>query len=345
MTSYISANILKSTHSESMYEFFTFITDSSQAGWACVGSGDGISSYQQGSSVFTSGSSGALGLNNANAWFAIGSPDQSRFLLFQRLASGSDWKITYSRSDFDYTSASNSVAPSIPQNAVNSNNDGSQIFNGTLFPQSEGNCRFNICANDSSDMSFYFFAYENTALTSGATTMFIFDVLSSSAIATGDNDPCVVYANANLLPTHANDGVLFNGRIHKSANQAGSNSFWGFVCHNALSPAQQFLKMTVSTYGSYSLANRSDLNFAPNNPLTNPYDLNSDESLPVYYFHLKTSPDQYDSFKGGSSLMLYGNKSRNVGDVLEFTSQSGATEYKIFINGFLFPWDGTVLNP
>jgi len=320
-------------------------------GWVCVASGDGLSAYQATSSdpiAITTPGSGVNGVDNQNSWFVINSPDSERFLLVQRLASSSQWKVTYSKSTFDYTSSGASTPPALEKNLNNGNDNGSVVFNGTLFPHIENTYYYNVCAGDVSNTSFYFFTYPIGKVSSGATAMIIMDVLSSDAQSTSDNDPCVVYANVNSNPVHATDGVLFENRIHKTADQTGTNCFKGFVCYDATSPPQSFLKMTVSTYGSSSSASRAAANYGPYNMTTNSYDTNSYESLPVYYFYLSsaTASNAYDSFKGGSSLMLYGNRNLKTGDILSSPSATtaGAQDYKLFINGFLFPWDGTALS-
>lgn len=350
MAYYSLVNVTEQTHAAIMLRFRDFMTsaDPSGPGWSCVGSGDGKAtggtySATDGSAIDNSVSGQTKSLNNANSWFVLKSPDSSRFFLFQRKSSTSDWKITYSRSAFVFTSANAFTAPALALNATNSVSDGSVIFDGTFFPHAEGQYWFDAVAGDRTNesSSFYAFAYPVGGLSGGATTMLALDVLSATSTADGDSDPCVVYANANASPTDASDGVLYNGRMHKAGNISGRNTFKGFVCWNQASPPQSFKNVTVSTYGSGTSASRSALNYAPYNMSTNAYVPSSDETLPVYYF-VVTDPVQgsYDSFKGGSRLMLYGNPSRTTGQLLKLSSDGD----KIFINGFLFPWVNATLS-
>jgi hypothetical protein len=336
MAFYISSNNQPATHAASIWSFFSFITDSSGANWTCVASGDGKA--VGGSYSATSGAAitSATSLNNQNAWFVIKSPDSATQFLFQRLAASSDWKVTYSKSNFVYTSAGAATAPTLATNANNGASEGSVVFNGTLFPNSENTYVFNICAGDRSNeyCSFYFFAYKAGELNKGATTMFVFDVIEAAGKADGDLDPYVVYVNANSNPKDVSDGVLFNERMHKSADSTGRNTFKGFVCYNMASPSQSFVNMTVSSYGSAGSSSRSSSNYAPYNVAPNAYVSATDETLPVYYFHVNSTQGIYDSFKGGSHLMLYGNPLRATGETLTLS----ATSDKIFVNGFLFPW-------
>jgi hypothetical protein len=268
--------------------------------------------------------------------------------LFQRKIAITDWKITYSRSEFDFASANSSTAPTLKTNTLNGVSEGSTIFDGTFFQHAEGNYWFNVVASDgiSGDNSFYAFAYAKGSLPSGATTMLIFDVLDPASTADGDQDTCVVYANSNSSPNNATDGVLFNGRIHKAGNLTGRNTFKGFVCYNKTSPAQSFLNITVATHGNIAASGTGAspdyaLNLAPHNISTSAFDPSMDETLPVYYFCV-TDPAQglYDSFKGGSSLMSFGNKTKVTGQLLKLSSDGD----RIFINGFLFPWTNTALS-
>lgn len=352
MAYYSLVNYSDATHAANMLAFRGFMTTpsaSSGPGWVCVGSGDGKASGGQysgtdGSAIDNATSGASKSLNNQNAWFVLKSSDNARHFLFQRKTDVADWKITYSRAEFDFGAAGPATAPALKTNATNGVSEGSVIFDGTLFRHAEGDYWMNVVAGDGSltPSSFYMFAYKKGGLPSGATTMLICDILDAASTADGDQDSCVVYANSNATPNHATDGVLFNGRLHKSKDSAGTNTFKGFVCYNKAAPAQSFLNVTVSTHGTIGSSGTSgsptyDLNFAPHNISTSAFDTSADETLPVYYFVVSSpTQGQYDSFKGGSSLMLFGNKTKTTGQLLKLSSDGD----RIFINGFLFPWTG-----
>lgn len=336
---------IPNTHAESIFEIKSFLTG--EPGWTVVSSGDGISNYDAtGGSAITSAGVGAKGLNNNNAWFIIKSPSgiSDKYLCFQRKSGdGSGWVIRYSKTGFTVGTATHSVAPTAALNPSNSVLNESTLFDGTLFNVSAGSYVLNGAADDVNDHGFYFFCHVSGKLTSGACTMLIHDPISFSSLAVGDEDPRVFYVNGNTLANinSSTDGILFGGRLYQSGSTSGKNTFKGYVCYNKSNPQQTFANITVSSFGRVDSATG---NYAPNNQGNSAYSSSAEEVLPVYYFHVNQpgSPNSRDSFKGGSSLMLMGNPvTRKTGDLLNLSYNGD----KIFVNGFIFPWDGsTVVN-
>ena len=165
------------------------------AGWTVPYSSDG-STYNASGDQITAASSGAGGMANNNAWYAVREPGNRREWSMQRSNSGNQtWRIKYSAlSHFTGGSPSSIRTPSAAdeQIIVGSGSDASPGF-GTFFG-SDSSYRVHIVANSTPIGGVYPFIMFTT-LTPGAT--FNGGALWQEPMAPGsydiaDADPCIV---------------------------------------------------------------------------------------------------------------------------------------------------------
>lgn len=175
------------------------------AGWTVLGSSDGTT-YNPSGNVITSGSSGAGGFGNADAWFRIQCPvanGATREFTFQHSgASNATLRIKYSMAaGFIGGSPSATETPSAGDQEIilGGGSDSSPTF-ATALP-ADGTYRFHTAAGDISvGYGFYYIT-----LTTGTTTTnysMVMETLQSSTFTSGDPDPTIIYPpnNAGFPP-------------------------------------------------------------------------------------------------------------------------------------------------
>jgi len=299
------------------------------AGWTQVDSGDGLALHSAG--AVTSGASGASGLGNSTAWFVVRDPNSVRSFCWQRGSTNLVWRTKYSASaGFTGGSPTATQVPSATDEVVlnGGGTDAAPTFQ-TLFG-TDGTLRFNCVAGDTTvGYAFYWDAF-TSGLPSGTHYGMHLEVMAAGSFPAADTDPAVVY-----LVAQGNGG-------------AGTTAPWGFDL--ILSEyARAFLSNTHTTgnwvqvvampYMDRSLnAYKIPAISAGDGVAPNPFSA-KDDGFPIPWARTvgKSAPI---GWKGFGSFLRWSGTNRTNYDTISNTGVNSRD--KIWMNGVLLPWDGSV---
>lgn len=328
MTFQFLQNVIPSNHADALFQWKEFMkktpTDPTPGpGWSVVASSDGTSLNSSSDGLTTSAA-----LNNANAWFVMKAPNSNRMISFQRGASVSNWRVKYSFGGFSLLSATVTKVPSASGDEAilwGGGTDAAPVTTNMFSGLYEGKYVFQCGANDSDGYGFYFFAYSASRLSennSSAKLMMIYDPLASSSYSSSDQDPTVV-------------GV-FNGPSYQTniteltkPSDYSAQYFYGAMPPEYLSATRFYGGFSVASYG---------FTMTPDQ-VCNPHTY-MQELFPCMYFCKATTDGVFhNGYKGASSFLFVGSGNLRNGDVIALNSTPSGTPNKIFINGFVLPWN------
>lgn len=289
-------------------------------GWVVTASGDGLALFSTSGDVITSGVTGAGGLQNLNAWFAIRSPDGLNAFSFQNgsgSASGDAWRVRWSPGGIFSTGGTPSatISASVTGGTVatmrGGGTDAAPSFTGmlsTLFPRSV------VCAASNTAPYFFWFACLAGGVGSAGRSSILFDSLVNTV--PGDVNPYVWVQDGN--------GDLFSGFIQTEGTPGGTTYFHAFWAPS-LSPS-----IIVST-GCLAYTGASQGVIA--NLLQDP--ISSKDLMTPVAFAGAVDPGYW---KGVSQNAYWKGVNRASGD----TATVSTARDKIYMGNFVLPWDGSL---
>jgi hypothetical protein len=293
-------------------------------GWSVVASSNGTSLYASSDGLTTSAD-----LNNANAWFVMKAPNSNRMVSLQRGANSYNWRVKYSFGGFTLANGTASKVPSASGDEAilwGGGTDASPVANNMFNGLYEGKYVLQCGADDSDGYGFYFFAYPVSKLSennSSAKLMMIHDPLAAGSYSGLDTDPSVT--------------GIFNG----SGSQANivslsqPSDFSAQYFYGAMPPA--YLASTTRFYGAFSVASYGFT--MTQDQVCNPHTSKQDLFPCLYFCKATTDGILHNGYKGSSSLLFVGSGNLRNGDVIALDSTPSGTPNKIFINGFVLPWN------
>jgi len=311
-------NLQPSTYDEAVWRLKQMLK--SMTGSFVAGSGDGLSQYQLGDhpygtqhyDVLTGYGSGANGIANNNAWFALKMPS-GRFLMFQRGSASWTWRIVYSPltvgGSVQTLQAGSSTAMALPAFDVNWVK-GSPSTYGFWFYSSGGLCRLNMGYDDAT-FSFYMACWvAGSASLSQVGGSLLFEKLAANSYPSEDVEPYLIYC-----PDY--------GTIAWKVSSLQSSPVT--YLRRGLS-GEIFAGVSACSYmGPYGLA-------FPGGASSNPYN-GKDDGLPVVYAKVGSWPCGY---KGIGSVYRWTSATRGTGQAL---NQYGIRD-RIVIGDCNLPWNG-----
>lgn len=330
-------NVIPASFVDTFLQWKNFMKDPSNGpGWV-VYSSDGQSGTSNFSidNVSTSGS-GSSGLNNSLAWFVLKPQSPlTRSFCFQRSQNDpKQWRVKYSFGGFNMSTATYNKTPSPNTNEdeillLGGGTDASPTFSDIFSEFYEKKYVFHACADNSSS-SFYFFAYPVSKLSydnSSVKLMMIHDSLLDG-YASEDTDASV----AGLFK-----GPTINIRnINKCFDENYAFCFFGSVKKYDVS-GDSYSKFSVASYGD--LFDQKKSFTMSKNQVFNPHTLKQEAFPCMYFSKRKTDGNPYDCFKGNSKYIYVGSGNMTNGHLLTLNNERDM----VFINGFLFPWNGSYL--
>lgn len=297
--------------------------------WTKPRDSDGTTYSPSGVQV-TSGSSGTNGLANNNAWFVVQDPNSLRSYCFQRGSNNTVWRTKYSASaGFTGGSPSASQVPSATDEQVlqGAGTDAAPTFH--TFFGTDGTLRFNCCAGDTTvGYSFYWNAFV-AGSANGLQYGMCMDVMAAGSFPAADTDPCIIYVvnkgNAGNSNAFGSDLFLNNtstfaffSNTHTSTNWKGCS---GFVLQDRPLNTAAFPAQGPSTgVGTNAFTNKDD-------GIPIPYGRGAASAAPIGY-------------KGFGSFLRWSGVNRSSYDTVSTTGV--ASRDKIWNNGCLLPWDGSI---
>ena len=197
MAKQTQSNLAPATGAAAMFALQNFLRD--DLGFVIARSGDGIAAFDAtGTSVITTGGSGANGMANADAWFVAEDSAGEYSWLFQRNASDISWEVQYS-AEAGFTGGSATVKATAT--------DQVQLLDGTLF-LSNNTYRWHLEGNDAPISGVY--RWTATATVNGTglpRTLVGHEALAvgsyptlvgtRAAPTTGEADPSIQFAKLN----------------------------------------------------------------------------------------------------------------------------------------------------
>jgi hypothetical protein len=285
------------------------------AGWTVPRSSDGTT-YNASGDQITSGSSGANGMANNNAWFVVKSPSvdgYEREFCIQRMSTNLLWRIKYAvSSTFSGGSPSATQVPSASDEALvhGGGTDSSPTGSGLFSTDSTYRYHF-IYGGLEESYSFYSFGYPLGGGNSNHS--FMFDRCSLNTFAPEDLDPFVIYSSntSNLISTLSG---LSTCKCWYKKNLSG----------------QIFQNVAVSDY-----VNSSGSSLYVGLLGTNAWN-GKDDGLPVFYGRNVASGGT-PGFKGISRHLYLKCAARSTGDTISVVTSKD----KIYLNDLILPWNGT----
>jgi hypothetical protein len=295
------------TGAQAMYKFKELLKT---AGWVVKSSGDGLSAFSSTTDIITSGSSGANGFANSNAWVRIQMPIANgvhREFILQRSSSNILWTILYSYSvGFIGGSPSATIAPTATD---------SKTINPGSFFTTDSTYRLNIAADNAAPYGFWMGCFP---IGGGSPSGGAFCLLPIYSNATQDVDPYVIYAESSSSFTISSS--LINT----------PNTWYRKGLSGELFQIVSACKLIC--------VNDSGNSCFPSGVGVNPHNGNDD----VIDIPFSSSPATSGilwpyGFKGLCSFMKWNGSSRTTGDTL---SLAGSKD-RIIYRDVNLPWNGS----
>lgn len=289
--------------------------------WAVLSSGD-ATTYNSTGDQITSGSTGASGMANTNAWFRIRCPlmgGVNREFCIQRGSSNVAWRIKYSySSSFTGGSPSATRTPSATdeQYICGGGTDASPTF-ATIFG-TDASYKHHIGYADGDDgYMFYSVCYGHNA--GSLSHLFYMDQLQQDSVSQADVDGYMFFAGTS------------SSRTTSHASASGLNGPQGWYRKNLSNET-----FTIIPTIALSLLNNAGATVSAEQALgVNAWD-SKDTGMPAIYARLNSENGNYSGFKGIGRLFKISSSARNVGSTLSLNT----TRDKIQIERFIFPWNG-----
>lgn len=318
-----------------------FKTLMKSAGWTVPRSSDGLTFNAAGDQI-TTNTSGAGGMNNANAWFVLQAPGAvdgyTRQLLFFRDNSGTtlgnNWFIQYSV-NAGFTGGGATTAPT----ATDSGNllGTGKGTEATLFGATGGAYRWQIMADNATPYTFAAFAYPIGG--GNATTFMMSDRMTAGSFPSQDNDPYVWfmsgYGTNHCMPFNSsgtNTQLSTDCSFIESSFDATKGVPYSWLKYGL---AGQTFTQTPSLMLSQFNGN-PNYSFAPFGAGSNPHSGN-DDLFPLLYGRVAAAGGVC-GYKGTSTLMQWCGAQRATADTVTVSTSSD----HIVVNGaVVLPWNGT----
>jgi hypothetical protein len=202
------------TGAQAMYKFKELLKT---AGWVVKSSGDGLSAFSSTTDIITSGSSGANGFANSNAWVRLQSPAGagSREFLVQRSSFNTLWTIKYSYSiGFSAGSPSATVLPTAT--------DSQTLLSASSLFVTDSTYRFNAAADNAAPYGFWMGCFllggESNFNPSGGAWMM--DPLLTGSYPAADVDPTIHYVSGTTSWSSGTTSGIF-GYLKKGLSGEG----------------------------------------------------------------------------------------------------------------------------
>jgi uncharacterized protein YneR len=281
------------------------------AGWVVKSSGDGLSAFSSTTDIITSGSSGAGGMNNSNAWYRIQMPIANgvhREFTIQRGGSSISATIKYSFSTNFTSGAPNSTTTPTASDEVS-------VFSGSVW-SSDNTYHINIGADNAAPYGFWMAIISNANVNgTSASGGFVLDPMAAGSYPSQDPDPYIMYCENTSAGSFTANKI--SSQIGKSWLHKGlSTESYGFC-------------------GGCSLQAAS-VNLFPNVAGTDPFSLKHQISPILWARNLTTG---YVSIKGIGTLIKWNGEVRVSGQTLSLVTTSD----RICISDINLPWDGSVV--
>lgn len=292
-------------------------------GWTVPRSSDGTT-YNSSGDQITSGSSGANGMANNNAWFVLRSPNIDGYNIefcFQRGTTNIAWRNKICFNGFTGGSPSATITPTATDQFVifGGGTDSSPSFSNWITTDST--YRGQIIAGDVNDGYSIYFGYWTNGSGLNPRLLFGFDRLIDSSCATNDIFKYCVWSEGNLSDISA----ISSGS--GPASTSGPRTIWR--------------KNFPNNVESYSVCPTIALfsgGFNTPGYGTNPWN-GKDDAFPVIYGQTGSGATNVNyGFKGISKNLSFVGVSRTSGDTLSVSS----TRDRIIIGILVLPWDGSI---
>lgn len=327
-------NETPATNSLAMFQFKTLLKT---AGWTVPSSSDGLTFNGSGDQI-TSGSSGAGGMDNHNAWFVLKQPAavdgyQRQLLFYRDNSNAQNWWIQYSiTAGFTGGGTTNPPTATDGQNLLGTSAGGSQLFTAN------GTYRWQIMADNATAYSFCAFAYP---IGGGfANSILMCDRMLAGSFPAQDNDPYVWFMSGY----GTNRAVAYN-------NNGGNNASLSYDCP-MIQSNYNASQGTPSSWYKYGLPGAAFVaspsmisaqfnggglySTAPFGLGSNPHSGN-DDLFPLLWGR-SAAAGGLVGYKGTSSLMQWCGAQRSTGDTITVSTASD----HIVVNGALvLPWNGS----
>lgn len=299
------------------------------AAYTVLSSSTGLAGgYNASGDNIVTGSSGAGGMANNNAWFRIRSPDGINEWVFQRGTNNTSWRIVcnFGGAPFDGGSPGDTVTPDSANGfaAVGGGTSASPTFGSAVF-SGDGTYRWKALVDNAAPYGWW----AGGVLTAGSNpaTCFVWDPLE--ATHPSDNLKYVFYGSGmaaapvgtlNFAYGLENGGVL-GGREFVLTRIP--NAGIGSMIHEGLFKLIGVVNSTqiVNYEGNLAAGIGS-------HPISG-----ADTALPVFYGRSVSTSNSH--FKGASSFLRTKTVSRGTGSVLEFNSG----QYWVVMRDFILPWN------
>ena len=283
-----------STGAEAIYVLKNVLTSS---GWTVYSSSNGTTELEGDSWGEIASAS------NNYSWAQLRSPDNTRWITFQRGTSNPYWRIKYLSGSYNNDGTSTTTPTPVSGEGYNpeavlcgGGTDASPSF--TQFFDTDGSYKSHVVADEAAPYGWWFGTFYNSS--ADPRTMLVIDPLSGSL--PGDPDPVVLFQNTSWTlgyPWNAGDysGITYNS--HAGLTMYSTGSSW--VRINAM-----FIRSPTST----------PMNNAGPNALTGKLD-----TFPVFYWRT-ASEGSPTGYKGVSSLFKWVHNSTALprGDILNIES-------------------------
>lgn len=352
------ANIFSTNHvafsgAESMYELKKLLagagTDTSQgsaggggtAGWTVVRSSDGTTANTALSGVdrWQSGSSGAKGCGNNNAWIVLQAPTDNgvtRQVCIQRGTADDSWRAGYSYGGL-FTGGTATVAPTAtdgksmigaPSVTGGSSTDGftssTVVYSTTYFPAA-GTFVMNAMARTTAPYAFWMTAYDGV----NSMAALMLDGLISGSYpvspdASPENDPYVVFG----IPYTA-------GGVTQGVMGGGGGTSAASFMKSWFKKGLAGVGWVQTDAGIFILGNAA---LSPSASLGGMTSNAKDVLLPVFYGRpaADTAPT---GGKGFSTLLKQCARTRSIKDTVSISS--GTSKEYIVVGDYVLDWDGS----
>jgi len=311
----------KSTPATGAVAWYEFKEQLKSSGWTVESSSDGTT-YNSSGDQISSGSSGANGFANTNAWVRLRSPvgaGGAEFVI-QRGTGNTVWRLKYSMTaGFTGGSPGATQVPSATDEVLlwGTGTDASPSF-GTLMT-TDNTYRWNVGADGAAPYGFWAGAFPNGG--GNPTTGFVYDPLTATEATDGHTYAIYVsgsspFASSGALSTEsfgATSNYLWSS-VPKVSPTGSDWTFFSAMCLFVQTGAQ--LVIPTNT---------------PVNPITS-----NDQMFPIVL--ARRSALATPGYKGATTIMRWQSPDRTTGDTLTVSS----TRDRIIYRNVSLPWDGSV---
>jgi hypothetical protein len=274
----------------------------------------------------TSGGSGANGLGNTDAWFVVRDPNSTRSVCWQRGTSNSLWRVKYSRSaGFVGGSPSATQVPSATDEAIifGGGTDAAPTFQQQWTSGQDGNYRVNIIAGDATvGYGFLMDAFVSGSPSSTHVAIML-DVMAAGSFPVADTDPAVFYTTP----------------VNGVTTALGSDTYANVTQAKALMGAGAFVGIHSITGNDPSLSIQCFPADASGKGVSTNAFSGEDAGIPLGWGRSIAHAGP-NGFKGFSGMLRWSGTFRSNGDTISNTAPSSRD--KMWVNGCLIPWDGSV---